>query len=358
MRFKKNIFISHSSNNKNIAEQLCAYLTRLGIGDDRIFCSSILGQGVSNGEKLNEAIGKAIKKSGLIIFLISRDFMKSNYCLEELGIGWYLSQHTNTSCFYLILPDIKSSELNGFVNSKIDKFTFVDSNCKDQFCTFIVDVISTLHLKNPKHQTIMNANNIFFSSIKQYLNELIINQDNAKKEEQIQYNEIENLKKIINKQEQIIKSTYNNIVDKENQIKYDTLISLFHILGITDGLNKKQIETLSKGFWFNMLNNYIELEKSFGSKNASMQILLANLYSYQGCLDEAYQRLLKYIELNDSNIYPNYFDNVVFEKNNTADEAIELLKKKLETVPLGVVYDSYKKTIAFLENRKNNMLSK
>ena len=37
---KKNIFISHSSENKEIAEQLCAFITRLGVCENRIFCSS------------------------------------------------------------------------------------------------------------------------------------------------------------------------------------------------------------------------------------------------------------------------------------------------------------------------------
>ena len=89
---KKNIFISHSSKNKEIAEQLCAYFSRYGLDNKRVFCSSIIGQGVSNGEKLNEAIGAAISKSHLLIYLLSKDFIDSSYCMEELGGGWYMSQ--------------------------------------------------------------------------------------------------------------------------------------------------------------------------------------------------------------------------------------------------------------------------
>ena len=63
MFWKKNIFVSHSSENKEIAEQLCAFLTRLGVEESRIFCSSIVGQGVNNGEKLNDAIAKSINLS-------------------------------------------------------------------------------------------------------------------------------------------------------------------------------------------------------------------------------------------------------------------------------------------------------
>ena len=76
MLFNKNIFISHSSVNKEIAEHLSAYLIRVGVKEPNIFCSSIIGQGVANGEKLNATIGKAIKKSKLIIFLFCSETKK------------------------------------------------------------------------------------------------------------------------------------------------------------------------------------------------------------------------------------------------------------------------------------------
>ena len=40
---KKYIFISHSSENKEIAEQICSFLSNLGINGNHIFCSSIVG---------------------------------------------------------------------------------------------------------------------------------------------------------------------------------------------------------------------------------------------------------------------------------------------------------------------------
>ena len=40
MFFNKNVFISHSSANKEIAEHLSAYLIRIGVKEKNIFCSS------------------------------------------------------------------------------------------------------------------------------------------------------------------------------------------------------------------------------------------------------------------------------------------------------------------------------
>ena len=96
----KKLFISHSSKNKVIANQLISYLERLGLEHKNMFCSSSISQGAKNGEDLNSRIGQAIKNSYLIIYLISRDFLKSSYCIEELGVGWYLSQESNKKCFY------------------------------------------------------------------------------------------------------------------------------------------------------------------------------------------------------------------------------------------------------------------
>lgn len=55
----KKLFISHSSKNKVIANQLISYLERLGLEHKNMFCSSSISQGAKNGEDLNSRIGKA-----------------------------------------------------------------------------------------------------------------------------------------------------------------------------------------------------------------------------------------------------------------------------------------------------------
>lgn len=84
----KKLFISHSSKNKVIANHFISYLEHIGLKRNNVFCSSSISQGAKNGEELNSRIDKAIKDSYLIIYLISRDFLKSSYCIEELWVGW------------------------------------------------------------------------------------------------------------------------------------------------------------------------------------------------------------------------------------------------------------------------------
>lgn len=370
MLFNKNIFISHSSVNKEIAEHLSAYLIRVGVKEPNIFCSSIIGQGVVNGEKLNATIGKAIKKSKLIIFLLSHDFINSSYCLEELGVGWYLAQHHKATCFYLVLPDIALSELNGFVNSKIDKFSFVDPEQKEDVEFFGIEVAKRLRLKRPEHQIIVNASRTFFNAIDKNLSDLVVRAKNEKLEKEAKEKEVITLKNKIEQQADLIEKQrkekqieFEKIEKEKREIKYRTIEDLFFLLGVRHGISKKQFDSIGKQFWVEMLNEYVELEKEFENSyttiaNEMMQILLANIYSHIGCFEDAYKRMLKFIELSESNFYPYFFDNIILIETNYADEAIELLKNKLQDCPIGIARDSYKETLDFFEERKRNLLSK
>ena len=359
---RNNVFISHSSQNKEIAEQLCAFLTRFGIDERKIFCSSIIGQGVGNGEKLNDVICKAIKKSKLLIYLLSNDFLNSSYCMEELGIGWYLASFKRATCFYLVLPDIDLSELKGFINSKINKFSFVDLEHKEDMGLFAIDVAKKLRIKTPAHQIVLNASKTFFSSSEALLIKTKERRDNLKKNDEYKKKEIKDLKhKLVEKVEIINNLKQQCFALTEEQERkllreeYRTIIQCYHILGLGEGISKKGYEAINKSFWFIMVNKFETLEKEFGVTNSEMQMLLANIYSANGNLDKAYERLKLCFELKDTNIYPSYLKNVEIDTNNDAQELIEILKKKLTKEPLGIVYDSYKETLDFLEKRKGKI---
>lgn len=364
MFYRNNVFISHSSQNKEIAEQLCAFLTRFGIGEEKIFCSSIIGQGVGNGEKLNDAICKAIKKSKLLIYLLSNDFLNSSYCMEELGIGWYLESLKRATCFYLILPDIDLSELKGFINSKINKFSFVDLEHKEDLGLFAIDVTKKLGIKTPAHQIVLNASKTFFSASEALLIKTKERRDNSKKNDEYKKKEIQDLKHKLEEKIGIINNLKQQrsslFVEQERKLmhkEYQTIIYCYHILGMTNGISKKVYETIKKNFWFIMVNKFEELEKEFGANNREMQMLLANIYSANENLDRAYERLKLYFELSDSNIYPYYLNNVKLDPNNDAQELIDILNRKLTIEPLGIVYDSYKATLDYLEKRKEKILN-
>ena len=129
----KKVFISHSSKNSMIANSFSGYLEHIGIKHNNIFCSSAISQGAKNGEELNVRIGKAIKDSYLIIYIISQDFFNSNYCIEELGTGWYLAQECKKKCFYIIIRYLNFDDIYGFVKSIINIYTLLQFEKREGF---------------------------------------------------------------------------------------------------------------------------------------------------------------------------------------------------------------------------------
>ena len=356
---KNHIFISHSSHNKDIAEQLCVLLSGLGVDKEKIFCSSIVGQGIDNGEKLNEAIANIISKSKLLIFLISYDFISSSYCMEELGVGWYLRQNGKARCFYLVLPDIELSELQGFVNSKIDKFSFVSESHRDDLGLFAENICKVLGTKLPKHSVLLNLENTFFSAIKTSLANIVANRNREKEEEEKRKMEInklneqiENDKKIIESLNSTIKTNRESAERKELEIEYSTIKQDFFILGSGGGTKQEYVKSITKTFWTGMINRYLELEDKLEidlqHKNSNMEFLLAILFSSYGKVQEAYSHFKNYLVTTESGIYYSYFENVSIPFETYIYEIIEILQEKVNKEPMGVVQDSYKKTISNL----------
>ncbi|RNB87898.1 toll/interleukin-1 receptor domain-containing protein [Brevibacillus fluminis] len=72
------VFLSHASKNKAEVEDLIPYLNgaNLPVWFDKV--------NIDYGESLVEAIQKGIKDSGAVIFWITNEFLKSNWCKKEL----------------------------------------------------------------------------------------------------------------------------------------------------------------------------------------------------------------------------------------------------------------------------------
>ena len=352
---KKNIFISHSSVNKEIAEQLCSFMVRLGIKEERIFCSSIIGQGVNNGEKLNDAIGKAIGRSKLLVYIISRDFLESSYCMEELGIGWYLAQQKKASCFYMIVPDIDLSDLKGFVNSKIDKFSFIDEKHKEDLGLFAENICKVLNIKLPKHSVIANIESTFFSATKSLIAATVERSENLKQEKKEKLKEVEALKEEVQQLKESLHTNYEELQRELLQKELDTIRRSFRILGSGSGITTKEFGVFFKDFWLDMTNRYLELKKEIGNDDDCMEMLLATIFSANGDLDDAYEQLKLYVHHTKFQIYPMYFENIKFSPLNDMSEIIDILREKISHEPKGVVLDSYKETLQYLLERKAKM---
>ncbi len=84
------IFISHSVKDKKVVQEFVNTILKLGlkIKSTNIYCSSLAGHGTqSNGDWL-KSIKHKLKSYDLIIFILFKNFLKSEICIIEMGAAW------------------------------------------------------------------------------------------------------------------------------------------------------------------------------------------------------------------------------------------------------------------------------
>lgn len=82
------IFISHSSNDSTIVEEMIEILETLGLKSEQVFCSSFEGYGIDLGENFLERIKSELDSNVLVIFILSKNFYASPVSLCEMGAAW------------------------------------------------------------------------------------------------------------------------------------------------------------------------------------------------------------------------------------------------------------------------------
>ena len=104
------IFISHRSTDAPIADALFDFFIATGIQREKIFCSSLPGNDVK--EKISVEVKETMKNSCLNIAILSNEYYKSAYCLNEAGILWF----QDVPVIPIALPEIQPNDMIGFLN--------------------------------------------------------------------------------------------------------------------------------------------------------------------------------------------------------------------------------------------------
>lgn len=104
------IFISHRSSDGAIANALFDFFVATGISRDKIFCSSLPGNDVK--EKISAEVKETMNNSCLNIAILSDEYYKSAYCLNEAGILWF----QDIPVIPIALPEIQPTDMIGFLN--------------------------------------------------------------------------------------------------------------------------------------------------------------------------------------------------------------------------------------------------
>ena len=125
---------------------LLDFLSTTGISRDAIKCSSLLGNDVK--EKISPEVRDWIQQSVVNFAILSTDYYKSAYCLNEAGILWYLQK---IPVIPVALPEINHNDMIGFLNSDY-KLRRLDS---DDDIAYIYDTVQeAMDVSAAKHSVI------------------------------------------------------------------------------------------------------------------------------------------------------------------------------------------------------------
>jgi TIR domain len=94
------LFISHSIKNNPAAIAMRDWLADQGFGD--IFLDLDPAHGISPGERWERALSEAARRCEAVIFLLSRDWLASEWCRRELNFAIGLNKHI----FGLLIEDL------------------------------------------------------------------------------------------------------------------------------------------------------------------------------------------------------------------------------------------------------------
>ena len=161
---KSMLFISHSSEDEAIASSLVTMLRTLGFNKKNLFCSSVPGYDIPEGEDIYDAlVTKFMEYDIYVILLLSKNYYDSVACLNEMGATWVLKAKYST----IVCPGFTVPEIKGAVNPRKMAVVLNDSKRVNGKLNQLKDhLIEFFHLPEVEDDTIWkNDRNEFFNSI-------------------------------------------------------------------------------------------------------------------------------------------------------------------------------------------------
>jgi len=134
----KKIFISHSSLDCKLVEIIASFIAELfGISRDEIFCTSIDGADIKNGERIVRQIKEEIQSPAIFLAVITTGYIKSQFCLCEIGAAWAMA-HQN---IFVRTPDVDIKRLVAIISgSQIN-----DISCNETLGKIADKIKNVLH---------------------------------------------------------------------------------------------------------------------------------------------------------------------------------------------------------------------
>lgn len=109
------IFISHSSKDVKYVEEIVDLLVRMGVPNDKIFCSSVPGYDIPVSKTIFEFLKEQFLNYSLhVLFIHSSNYYRSAVSLNEMGAAWALRSNYTS----ILLPGFSYDKMIGVVNNQ------------------------------------------------------------------------------------------------------------------------------------------------------------------------------------------------------------------------------------------------
>ena len=101
---RKRVFISHSSNDKEMTSEMANYIERV---DMKAFLAHI---DIEGGAKWKDSLRKEITECDMLVALVTPNFYRSEYTCQEVGAAWALEKP--------VLPVCSEAIPKGFIGER------------------------------------------------------------------------------------------------------------------------------------------------------------------------------------------------------------------------------------------------
>jgi hypothetical protein len=104
---RRTVFISHAACDKKAVDLLTEWVSGIGDGTIDVFCTSTPGSDIPAGAGFFQYIKDLLKRSELVIHFISPAFLRSEFCMLELGAAW-----VQDKSFPLLMPPLTLKDMH------------------------------------------------------------------------------------------------------------------------------------------------------------------------------------------------------------------------------------------------------
>ena len=144
-KFFDRVFISHSSNDKDIVGPFVKMLSSIGLDRTRIFCSSIDGYGIPQRENIYDFLKREFtEKNTFVVMMMSDNYYNSKPSLNEMGAAWAMSKEYIS----ILIKGFEFNQIEGAVDAQKIGFKIEDKYRLDEFKDNIVKEFRLPSVKN------------------------------------------------------------------------------------------------------------------------------------------------------------------------------------------------------------------